>query len=40
MKLSIFSVKTEKLLEFLKLGPKLFLADGKKEYGEYCPQFL
>ena len=34
MKLSIFSLKTEILLEFLRLGSKLFhsiIADGKKE---------
>ena len=33
MKLSIFSLKTEILLEFLRLGSKLFhsiIADGKK----------
>ena len=36
MKLSIFSLKTEILLEILSLGSKLFhsiIADGKKEYG-------
>ena len=35
MKLSIFSLKTEILLEFLRLGSKLFhsiIADGKKEF--------
>ena len=35
MKLSIFSLKTETLLEFLKLGSKLFhsiIADGKNEF--------
>ena len=34
MKLSIFSLKTEILLEFLRLGSKLFhsiIKDGKKE---------
>ena len=37
MKLSIFSLKTEILLEFLRLGSKLFhsiIADGKKEFFE------
>ena len=35
MKLSIFSVKTEILLQFLRLGSKLFhsiIADGKKQF--------
>ena len=35
MKVSIFSLKTEILLEFLRLGSKLFhsiIADGKKEF--------
>ena len=35
MKLSIFSLKTEVLLEFLRLVSKLFhsiITDGKKEY--------
>ena len=35
MKLSISSLKTEILLEFLRLGSKLFhsiIADGKKEF--------
>ena len=35
MKLSIFSLKTETLLESLRLGFKLFhsiIADGKKEF--------
>ena len=35
MKLSIFSLKTEILLEFLRLVSKLFhsiITDGKKEY--------
>ena len=35
IKLSIFSFKTEILLEFLRLGSKLFhsiIADGKKEF--------
>ena len=35
MKLSIFSLKTEILLEILRLGSKLFgsiIADGKKRY--------
>ena len=35
MKLSIFSLKTETLLEFPRLGPKLFhsiIADGKKYF--------
>ena len=35
MKLSIFSLKTEILLEFLRLGYKLLhsiIADGKKEF--------
>ena len=35
MKLSIFSLKTEILLEFLRLGSKLFhsiITDGKKEF--------
>ena len=35
MKLSIFSLKTEILLEFLRLGSKLFhsiIADGKKNF--------
>ena len=35
MKLSIFSLKTEILLEFLRLGSKLFhsiIADRKKEF--------
>ena len=39
MKLSIFSLKTEILLEFLRLGFKLFhsiIADGKKEFLKLC----
>ena len=35
MKVSIFSLKTEILLEFLRLGSKLFhsiIADGKKNF--------
>ena len=35
MKLSIFSLKTEILSDFLRLGSKLFrsvIADGKKEF--------